>query len=134
MHGLVSISSVYPFAETCRRLEAAIHDRGVRLFDKIDHAALAQSAGLTLRPTTAYVFGNPAAGTPLMERMPTLGLDLPLRVLVYAAQSVCYVCYWPLLALVENHHGEIRSIRDAVTQIEALVADLVSEAVGEPLT
>lgn len=134
MHGLVTISSVYPFSETCARLEAAIDDRGVRLFEKIDHAALAREAGLTLRPTTAYAFGNPAAGTPLMERMPTLGLDLPLRVLVYGAHPDCYVCYWPLLALVENHHGDIRPIREAIAQIEELVADLVSEAVGEPLT
>lgn len=133
MHGLVSISSVYTYRETCERLEAAIGSRGITLFSKIDHAAQANAAGLTLRPTSVYIFGNARAGTPLMEAMPTLGLDLPLRVLVYESERDCYVCYWPLLALVENHHGNVNRVRDVVTQIEALVADLVSEAVGEPL-
>ena len=41
------------------------------------------SVGLPLRPTTLVVFGNPAAGTPLMQAEQTAGIDLPLKALVW---------------------------------------------------
>ena len=40
--------------------------------------------GLELRETTLVVFGNPVAGTPVMEAAPLAALDLPLKVLVWA--------------------------------------------------
>ena len=82
-NGLVTLASVHDFATTLDRLTAALAAKGVTLFARIDHAAGAASVGLPLRPTTLVMFGNPAAGTPLMQAAQTAGIDLPLKALVW---------------------------------------------------
>ena len=64
------------------RLEAVLQAKGVKVFARVDHSAEAQAAGLALPPTQLLIFGNPKAGTPLMQAAPTIGLDLPMKVLV----------------------------------------------------
>jgi uncharacterized protein (DUF302 family) len=54
---------------------------------RIDHAAAAAKAGLALRPTEVLIFGNAKAGTPLMQAVQTLGIDLPLRALVWEDEA-----------------------------------------------
>jgi uncharacterized protein (DUF302 family) len=65
------------------RLEAAVAQRELKVFARIDFAADAAAVGLVLRPTRLLLFGNPQAGTPLIVAAPTVALDLPLRVLVW---------------------------------------------------
>ena len=81
-NGLTTLQSMYDFGTTLERLLAALEEKKVTIFSRVDHAAGAQSVGLALRPTTLVVFGNPAAGTPLMQAMQTTGIDSPLKVLV----------------------------------------------------
>jgi uncharacterized protein (DUF302 family) len=69
--------------ETVARLEALIAERGLTLFAVIDHDGAAREAGLELRATRVVVLGSPRAGTPAMEAVPELALDLPLKVLVW---------------------------------------------------
>jgi len=69
------------------RLEAEIKARGITVFARIDHAAGAASAGLSLRPTELLIFGNAKAGTPLMQSAQTIGIDLPLKILVWRDAS-----------------------------------------------
>ena len=76
----------YPVAgsvgETVQRLTALIEKSGARVFAVIDHADGARQAGQTMPETQVIIFGNPAAGTPLMLAAPGLAIDLPLRLLV----------------------------------------------------
>jgi uncharacterized protein (DUF302 family) len=65
------------------RLDAAVKARGMTVFARVDHAAGAAEAGLSLRPTDLLIFGNARGGTPLMQAGQTIGLDLPLKVLVW---------------------------------------------------
>jgi uncharacterized protein (DUF302 family) len=81
--GLTTIPSAYGPEETLRRLEAEIRSRGMTVFAHIDHAAGAAEVGLSLRPTDVLLFGNAKAGTPLMQSLQTIGIDLPLKVLVW---------------------------------------------------
>jgi len=81
--GLVAKRSSYPVAETMDRLERTVKDRQLIVVARVDHAAAAQKAGLTLRPTQLLIFGNPKAGTPLMQSAPSIGIDLPLKVLIW---------------------------------------------------
>jgi uncharacterized protein (DUF302 family) len=81
--GLVTIQSAFNVATTLERLTKALETKGVTIFAVIDHAAGAASIGLPLRPTTLVIFGNPAAGTPLMQMAQTAGIDLPLKALVW---------------------------------------------------
>ena len=71
------------FEDTVQRLLGVIHDKGLQVFDVIDHAAAAAEVDLVLRPTRVVIFGSPAAGTPLMVKHPLVALELPLRILVW---------------------------------------------------
>lgn len=81
--GLTTVPSDFAARETADRLEAAVKDKGMTVFARIDHAAGAAAEGLPLRPMEVLIFGNAKAGTPLMQAEPTIGIDLPLKALVY---------------------------------------------------
>jgi uncharacterized protein (DUF302 family) len=81
--GLVAVKSPHPPAETAARLEAALKQRNLTLFARIDHAAGAAKIGQTLRPTEVFIFGNPQGGTPLMTCQQSAGIDLPLKALIW---------------------------------------------------
>ena len=70
------------FAPTLERVVKAITDAGLMVFARIDHAANARDAGLTMPPTTVLFYGHAKGGTPIMLATPQAALDLPLRVLV----------------------------------------------------
>jgi uncharacterized protein (DUF302 family) len=80
--GLTTIPSSYGPKDTMNRLAAAVKAKGMTIFARIDHAAGASAAGLSLRPTEVLIFGNAKGGTPLMQSVQTIGLDLPLKALV----------------------------------------------------
>ena len=63
------------------KLVSAVKSQGLVHFETIDHAKNAQSVGMRLKPETVVVFGNPKMGTKLMQCNPSMGLDLPLRML-----------------------------------------------------
>ena len=81
--GVVRIASAHSVPETLARLEALLKERGVLIFARIDFSGDAARAGLTLRAEQMLVFGNPKAGTPLMQAEPLAGLDLPVKALSY---------------------------------------------------
>ena len=81
--GLVAVRSQHGPEETMNLLEAAVRAKGMTVFAQIDHAAGAEAIGLPLRPTEVLVFGNGKSGTPLMQSSQTIGIDLPLKVLVW---------------------------------------------------
>src|SRR5438874_11016034 len=109
MEGLTSIRSTFGPKATMDRLEAEIRAHGMNVFDRIDHAAGAPEAGVELRPTELIIFGNARGGTPLMQSVQTVGIDLPLKVLVWQdAESKTWLSYnepsW-----IAQRHGIINS-------------------------
>jgi uncharacterized protein (DUF302 family) len=81
--GLVTLASPFGSAETFVRLEAAVRGQGLAVFATIDHAQAARDAGLNMKAASLLIFGSPRAGTPLMQRAPTLAIDLPLKALIW---------------------------------------------------
>ena len=81
--GLIDLKSPHNAKATMDRLEAVVKERGLNVFARIDHAAGASKIGKTLRPTELLIFGNPQGGTPFMECAQTVGIDLPLKALVW---------------------------------------------------
>lgn len=81
--GLVVVSCTRPPKEAMDRLAASVTRHGMTVFARIDHAAAAKDVGMTLQPTEVLIFGNPKGGTPLMQAVQTLGIDLPLKALVW---------------------------------------------------
>src|SRR5579863_937538 len=83
MEGVTTVLSRFGPKETMDRFEAEIRGKGMTVFARVNHAELAVEAGMALRPAEAIIFGNPRAGTPLMQASQLMGIDLPLRALVW---------------------------------------------------
>lgn len=85
--GLTTIKSSHGPQETMNRLETAVKAKGMTVFARIDHSAGASALGLSLNPTEVLIFGNARGGTPLMQSAQTIGIDLPLKALVWQDAS-----------------------------------------------
>ena len=92
-----SVTKVSPrtVAETVARFTGLAEAKGLKVFAVIDQAAQARQAGLALRDTVLVLFGNPAAGTPVMAAAPLAALDLPLKFVVWDDEGVVKVSYVP---------------------------------------
>ena len=102
--GVIAIKSPYGAQETMNRFEAKAKERNLNVFARIDHAAGAAKIGKTLRPTEVLIFGNPQGGTPLMECAQTIGIDLPLKALVWEdAQGQVWLAYNDVAFLAQRH-------------------------------
>jgi uncharacterized protein (DUF302 family) len=122
--GITTVVSASSFDSTLARLERAAVGRGLAIAAKIDHAAAAQRANLTLRPTTLVIAGNPAAGTPLMQADQTMGVELPLRFLVWQGEDgQVRVSYDPVKAIASRHalSGRDELLTRMTGAIEAIV-------------
>jgi uncharacterized protein (DUF302 family) len=104
--GTITKDSPHSFEATVSKLTELVTDRGMKIFAVIDQSAEARSAGLDLRPTTLVLFGNPVAGTPVMEAAPLAALDLPLKVLVWADGNRTNVSYVDPQALAARYSLE----------------------------
>ena len=81
--GLVNVPSNFDVQETGDRFVAAVEKAGLKIFARIDHAAGAAKVGQTLRPTQLLIFGSPKVGTALMTSDQRVGIELPLKALVW---------------------------------------------------
>ena len=87
LNGLTTFQSNFGPEQTIERLEADIKEQGMQIFARINHAILAAQVGQILRPTEVLIFGNPRAGTQLMQANQTVGIDLPLKALVWEDEA-----------------------------------------------
>src|SRR5258708_15830199 len=107
------------------RLEAKVKASGMSVFARIDHAAGASSVGLSLRPTEVLIFGSPKGGTPLMQAAQTIGLDLPLRALVWEDEAGdSWLSYNDPVWLAQRHGitGETEVVAGKLSAVLAAVA------------
>jgi len=125
--GLVTLSSAYSATETVERLKWLLAKKGIHLFAHIDHSAEAKEVGLHLRPTQVLIFGNPTAGAPLMQSQQTIGLDLPLRVLIWEDEAgKVWLAYHPLDFLAQLH--QVADGDEAAKALDAGLANLARAA------
>jgi uncharacterized protein (DUF302 family) len=124
---VVTVTSASPFDSTLARLERAAAAKGLTVAAKIDHAAAARKAGLTLRPTTLVIAGNPAAGTPLMLADQTMAVELPLRFLVWQGEDgKARVSYDPIKSIAARH--KVTGRDELLTKMTGAIESIVSEA------
>jgi uncharacterized protein (DUF302 family) len=103
--GLITVKSPYGAKDTMDRLEDLVKQRGLTVFARIDHAAGAAKVGKTLRPTEVLIFGNPQGGTPFMECAQTVGIDLPLKALVWEDEAAQVWLGYNDPAYLAKRHG-----------------------------
>ena len=126
---LVTKSSPHSVSETVDRLEDAVEGAGATVFARVDHAAGAAKVGMDLRPTELLIFGNPKLGTPAMLDGQTAGLDLPLRVLVYADdKGVVHLAYHAPADLAAQH--DLPADAKYITMMTGALDKLTGKAVS----
>lgn len=102
--GMIVVPSNNGVAATADKLAAVLTKKGITVFARVDHAAGAKKIGKTLRPTQLLIFGNPKLGTPLLQSKQSVGLDLPLKALVYqATDGKTYIRYNDPAYLAKRH-------------------------------
>ncbi len=125
--GFIVRASRHEPKETMDRLAAAVTKRGAAVVARVDHAAAAAAVGLALAPTEVLIFGNPKAGTPLMQAAQTIGVDLPLKALVWRdADGITHLGYNDPYWLARRHGVEV----GAEAPLKAM-ADFLAAAMEE---
>jgi uncharacterized protein (DUF302 family) len=104
-NGIVSERSHHTVDETVDRLKDLLKAKGVMLFASVDHSGEAEKAGLKMRPTKLLIFGNPAAGTPVMLAAPSIAIDLPLKILVFEDGAGAVWLSWNSPEYLQERHG-----------------------------
>lgn len=127
---LVSKTSPYPVAETMERLVAAVEKAGATVFARVDHAAGAKKIGGELAPNQMLVFGNPKIGTPIMQKNPAAGLDLPIRVVIYqGSDGATTVAYHKPGRIAEDHAvpADLKALKMMAGALDKLTGAAVSK-------
>jgi len=103
-NGLVRTKSAYSFSVTIDRLKQDVASKGIMLFLSVDQSRLAAEAGITLRPSTLLVFGNPALGTQFITSNANAGIDWPVRLLVLEDEKGdVWTVYNDFLSIAHRH-------------------------------
>jgi uncharacterized protein (DUF302 family) len=131
MEGLTTVPSDFGPEEMMKQLEAEIKAHSLGIFARVNHAALAAETGLMLRPTEVILFGNPRGGTPLMQASQTIGIDLPLKALVWQDASGKTWISYNEPAWLAKRHG-VTGADGAVTAMTRTLADIAAKAGGNP--
>jgi uncharacterized protein (DUF302 family) len=130
VEGLITLRSNYGPKDTMDRLEAEVKAKGLTVFAHVDHAAGAAAVGLPLRPTDLLMFGNARGGTPLMQSGQTIGLDLPLKILVWQdAAGATWLSYNDPSWLAKRH-GLSSDVEATVSAITTAIHAVAKAATG----
>lgn len=121
-NGLTHLPSQHSVDDTVQRLQTLLSEKNIKLFAVIDHSGEAEKAGMQMNPTKLLIFGNPKGGTPLMQAVPTLAIDLPLKALVWqdAAGKVWLTYNDP--AYLRRRHGFPEQLVGNLSAVNGLLA------------
>lgn len=98
------------------------------MFAEFDHDGAAAEVGMDLPGTHVIGFGSPRAGTPLMQADPRVGIELPLRVLVWEQSGEIHLGHADPRAW--DGHYDLGSQTGVLEAMAGLLARLVGEAAG----
>src|SRR5215471_1977470 len=129
MEGRTTIPSRFDPQETMNRLETELRAQGMNIFARIDHAAGAREAQLELRPTEVIIFGNARGGTPLMQLDQTVGIDLPLKALVWQDETNKTWISYNEPSWIAERHG-LADAQPVVNKMADLLSAISSKAGG----
>ena len=125
--GLISVKSAHSVKKTANRLESALKAKGMRVFNRVDHAEGAKSVNKTLRPTELIIFGNPKIGTVLMQCKQSVGIDLPQKALVWEdSTGQVWLSYNNPQYLAERH--EITKCGEVIKKIKGALSNFTKAA------
>ena len=125
--GLISVKSSHDVVTTADRLESALREKGLTIFIRIDHAAGARQIGQELLPTLLIIFGSPTMGTPLIQRSRTIGIDLPLKALIWQDRDGQVWLTYNDPAYLASRHG-ITEMDDTINRMQQALSNFAMAA------
>lgn len=127
---LTIAESPHSVTATIDRVLAALEARGIELFARVDHGGGARAAGLQLADEELLIFGDPKVGTPLMQGDPSIGYELPLRLLVWDDAGQTRIGYQRPSDLADDYG--VADHLDVLERMDQLLQRLVAESVARP--
>lgn len=128
--GISRVDSPFDVSTTLDKLTTALESQGMTIFGRIDHAANAEKAELSLRPTQVLLFGNPKLGTPLMNCAQSVALDLPQKMLAWEDESGQTYLGWNDPAYLKSRHG-IEGCDEVLQKVSGALASFAKVATTE---
>ena len=125
--GMKTLESAHSVADTMDRLEQKVSAAGFKVFARVNHGAGAKSVNMPLRPTELLIFGNPKGGTVLLQSEQTVGIDLPLKYLVWEDADGKVMVGWNDAAWFTQRHG-INDRAPVVTKVSGALKKFATEA------
>jgi uncharacterized protein (DUF302 family) len=130
IEGLTTRPSKYGPKDTAKRVISAIEGRGIALVAMVDHTEAAARVGMALQPTLLLIFGNAKTGTPLMQAAQTMGIDLPLKLLVWEDSAGRTNISYNDVEWLGRRHGVSAEGAQALAVLVGSLADIAADAVG----
>jgi len=127
VEGMMTLQSAHSVTDTVNRLETALSAAGFKIFARVDHGAGAKSVNMPLAPTELLIFGNPKGGTKLMQSQRTVGIELPLKYLVWEDADGKVMIGWNDPAWFTGRHG-IDDRAPVVAKISGALKKFATEA------
>jgi uncharacterized protein (DUF302 family) len=124
--GIIKVKSAYPVAETIARVKQDVAAKGITFFMAVDQQKLAADAGITLRPSTLLVFGNPPLGTLFIKANPVAGLDWPVRLLVFEDENGQVWTAYTDFAYIARRHQIQGMDKEAFQKASGVIASITS--------
>jgi uncharacterized protein (DUF302 family) len=121
-NGIVDIRSNHSVDITVEKLKSILETKSVTLFALVDHSGEAAKVGMPMRPTKLLIFGNPKAGTPLMQATPSVAIDLPLKILVWEDESGQAWASYNAPEFLRDRHNLPAELMTNIAVIETLAA------------
>ncbi len=121
---LTTSTSPVDVTATADRLVALLTRMGIQIFARIDHGEAAKLSGLDLQDEVVIVFGDPKVGTLLMQECSEIGIELPLKILIWHDEKTNVGYKDPEHLLVEYTITEHREI---IKKMSGLMARIVKE-------
>lgn len=122
-----TLNSPYDFNTTVHRLKSTIESKGMAVFAVVDHTKSAQEVGLNMQPATVLIYGNPKAGTPLMQKDPAFALALPLKVLITETNGQVQVIYTPANELIKGSQIQPSDVANTLANAEKLIKAVLEQ-------
>ncbi|WP_176763200.1 DUF302 domain-containing protein [Riemerella columbipharyngis] len=127
----IQIQSDFSFEETSERLTQTLGEKNIKIFAVIDHHAEASTAGLTLLPTRLIIFGSPKVGTLLMQEQQSIGLDLPLKMLITEdVHGRVWLTYIPVVQLQQSYALSPSAVIENIGKLQQLLAQKATKNNG----
>jgi len=111
-------------SESADSIKKSLQEKGFTLFADIDHEANAKDVDLEMPAARVLIFGNPDAGTKLMQKDIAMSLDLPLRLAIVEKDGQTLLIHQTSNDYINNYHIENHPVLE---KIEGLFSTLAAE-------